>query len=184
MLCCFQDFGTDAGVLSSYFLGTSAHYKKRPHWAHRHFCGFTRLQQEGDICCFDVFNFYETVHSKDFFFIFFQKIWLRWTCWHLILQPPMMLFFFATLLGDSDKEPWSVRVGSCCCCHSAAAQGPGQLRLAAHSGLQRQSSGADTRQPDPSSWHFAFRFVTSSCNCVETSLTVCFPAAKRIHWIF
>lgn len=51
VLCCFQDFGTDAGVLSSYFLGTSTHCKKGPHWAHRHFGGFTWLQQKGDMYC-------------------------------------------------------------------------------------------------------------------------------------
>lgn len=89
MLCCFQDFGTDAGVLSSYFLGTSAHYKKRTHWAHRHFCGFTRLQQEGDIYCFDAFNSLQQFTAR--IFIFFSFFFSTLKCvWDLLIDS---LFF-------------------------------------------------------------------------------------------
>lgn len=110
---------------------------------------------------------------------------LRSTHWQFILQPTMMSFFLTQLPGDYDKEPWSVRFGSCRCSHSPAAQSPGQLHLAAHPRLQRQSSGADTRQPDPSSWHYAFRFVTSSYDwSVAKSFIVSLPAAKQIHRIF
>lgn len=51
-------------------------------------------------------------------------------------------------LGHSNKEPGSVRFGSCSRGHCFAAQSPGQLRLTAHPWIQGQSPGPDPRQPD------------------------------------
>lgn len=63
-------------------------------------------------------------------------------------------------VGDSNKEPGSVRFGACSCGQRFAAQSPGQLCLTTHPWIQGQSPGSDTRQPDSSSWQFAPRFVT------------------------
>lgn len=63
-------------------------------------------------------------------------------------------------VGHSDKEPRSLRFGSCCGGHRSTAQGSGQHGLTPHPWVQGQSPGPDPRQPDSSSWMLAIRFET------------------------